>query len=432
MCVKVNIFLAYILAILLSHIYGADVLSEDDNSKEHSIKKDVGSFKAQLFLDLGMLKSPSLDSPVRDIDRILYVKYKKNPHTVQATSLEIKDVLSPTFSINSDNSGSIKSLADLDTDDVRSFLLQLDILPSNTSFREFYIEKSKTAKGHYTSAVYNVYALIKAGEPEGLKRKHVYVVKFYNPSRTTLHALWNQYGVKIHPYLKTHDLDIKDLPRLSFEEVTAKVQLQNSSYYFSVLHAAKGQAALNIYKRFNEADAAEQIKQRPQILSSLSQIGKSIGTFHCYHALKNSDLRTDCIKYILKIGNIHNFLTVTHNDLHPGNIFVDLESKDHSAVALIDLESMYLSAISPTCNYIDVMYFAEKLKKILNGNETEHFIKHFKKAYEKGLKDTLKYFIVSNLLKDFVIALRSQSSPKAKPDRFQQDSSEMSNDLSFC
>ncbi|MCX7343485.1 MAG: hypothetical protein NT128_05020 [Proteobacteria bacterium] len=420
MCGKVNIFLACTLAIFLSYTYGADILGADDSFKEYVIKKDVASFKTRLFLDLGMLKSPSLNSPVRDIDRIVYVKYQKNPHTVQATSLEIKDVLPPTFSITSNNSGTIKSLADLDANDVRSFLLQLDILPYDTSLREFHIEKSKTAKGYYTSAVYNVYALLKAGDQAILKRKHMYVVKFYNPSRTTVHALWNQYGVKI-----------KDLPRLSFEEVSAKVQLQDSSYYFSVLHAAQGQSALNIYRRFNEADAAEQIKQRPQILCSLSQIGKSLGTFHCYHALKNPDLRKDCIQYILKIGNLNNFLTVTHNDLHPGNIFVDLECKDHSAVALIDLESMYLSAISPTSNCIDVMWFTEKLKKILKNHETDQFIEHFKTAYEKGLKDTLKYFIDSNLLKDFVIALRSQSSPKAKPALFQQDSSEMSSDRSF-
>ena len=72
------------------------------------------------------------------------------------------------------------------------------------------------------------------------------------------------------------------------------------------------------------------------------------------------------------------------------------------------------------------------MKKLCYGNETEQFIKHFKTAYEKGLKNTLKYFIASNLLKDFVIALRSQSSPKAKSALSQQDSSEMSSDLSFC
>jgi hypothetical protein len=223
---------------------------------------------------------------------------------VEATSLKIKNVLSPTFPITSDNSEKIKSLTDLDADDIRSFLLQLDIFPSDTIFREFYVEQSKNVKGCYTLALYNVYFLLKESDSLTLKRKHVCVVKFYNPSRTTVHALWNQYGVKIHPDLKTHDLQVKDLPMLSFEEVTAKVQLKNSSYYFSVLHAARGKAAIDIYKRFSEADVAEQIKQKPQIFSSFSQIGKSLGTFHCYHALKNPNLRTDCVKYILKIGNL--------------------------------------------------------------------------------------------------------------------------------
>ena len=103
MCGKVNIFLACTLAISLSYTYGADILGADDSFKEYVIKKDVASFKTRLFLDLGMLKSPSLNSPIRDIDRIVYVKYQKNPHTVQATSLEIKDVLPPTFSITSNN-----------------------------------------------------------------------------------------------------------------------------------------------------------------------------------------------------------------------------------------------------------------------------------------------------------------------------------------
>ena len=122
---------------------------------------------------------------------------------------------------------------------------------------------------------------------------------------------------------------------------------------------------------------------------------------------------------------------MTHNDLHPGNVFINLEFKGNSAVTLIDLESMYLSVISPSSNHADVMFFTEKLESILGCNEGDQIIHHFKTAYEKGLRDTLKYFITSNLLEDFIIVLRSQSSPKAKPVLFQQDPSEMSSDLSF-
>lgn len=91
--------MTYILLVSVSpaYILGTDTFCMD-------MEKDVGPFKARLFLDLSMLKYPSLDSPKRDIDRILYVKHKKNLHVVEATSLKIKNVLSPTFPITSDSS----------------------------------------------------------------------------------------------------------------------------------------------------------------------------------------------------------------------------------------------------------------------------------------------------------------------------------------
>ena len=170
----------------------------------------------------------------------------------------------------------------------------------------------------------------------------------------------------------------------------------------------------------------------PKILDSLTQIGKSLGTFHSYHALKNPKLRRDCIRYILKIGNLNTFSTITHHDFHLGNIFVSSNSNISSRVTFIDLESMFLSTITPSCQSVDVLYFIEKMTKVLKSEVPAIFIEQFKKSYKEGLRHTLQYFVGSNLLKkDLIITLRSQSLPKAKTDLFPQDSSEMSSDQPF-
>lgn len=425
-------FSNFVIASLVSSLCSSEIPICDNSELSAKISKKEKPF---LYLDLACLESIPKDLPKRDMDVITYDQNKSNPTVTKVTQLEMQTVISPTFPAILKDAESLKSLKDLNTDDVKSMLLELGLLPHNTSYREFYIEFSPKDKGFYTSAIYTIYATLHSTTLNAAKQNLVYVVKFHNPSKTPIHALWNQVGVKTHSTLRTQDFRITSLPKLAFEEKSAKVKLEDDNYHFSVIHAAKGQLALEIFKEFGKAEQAKRVAQTPKILEILTQIGEALGSFHSYHALKNPDLRNDCIRYILQIGNINSFLTITHSDLHPGNVFITSKNNAKSGVTFIDLESMFMSAISPNGNMIDVVHFFDKTVQILqiDLDKGAVFLKHFQKAYKVGLKSTLQQFLRLNLLKkiDFVKALHFPSSPISKLDLTLQDSFETPIDQAF-
>jgi hypothetical protein len=215
-----------------------------------------------------------------------------------------------------------KAFCNLNAADIQRLLEELNI---STFSSPFHVRKAENFFGYYTAAVYDVY------EDENLK----YVVKFYNPSRTTFDKIRNLTEVKKIRALRKTKKMINLLPRLCFHERLGDLSLAaGANYYFSIHHAAQGELARDIFKSYASADAIKKLFLRTKVLEAIAAIGESIGSFHCHHALNNEFSQKSCVDYITRAAP--SFNTIIHKDLHSGNIFVDSRPFAEHKVTLIE------------------------------------------------------------------------------------------------
>ena len=288
-----------------------------------------------------------------------------------------------------------KAFCSLNAIDIEYLLEKLDIMQSSSSFD---VIKAESFFGYYTAAIYDIYENTDAIEPTTgyavLKKKLKYVIKFYNPNRTTFDKIRNLIEVKnTHALRKTNKM-ISLLPRLCFHEKLGDLSLAaGKNYYFSVHHAARGELARDIFKSYASADAIHKPALRLKALETITAIGQSIGSFHCHHGLSNEFSQKNCIDYIS--GVAPSFSTIIHKDLHPGNIFVDLRPFAENKVTLIDLESMYVSCIKRLSNIDELNYLKTKIAEILDVESEPGFLSTLEEAYQHGIHETYNFYCSS-------------------------------------
>ena len=279
-----------------------------------------------------------------------------------------------------------KSLLNLTEEDVKNFLVQLNKLPLSKD--RYSVVKVLKPSGHFTVSLFKIYVNT-TEDPSTTSRRLLYVVKFHSNTRTPIEAIWNQQGVKIHSTLRTQNtFKYPFLPRLAFDETTARVSLNDNPYYFTIFHAAQGELAEDSFKAYGEANEAQKISLKPKITNMIKAIARSMGTFHAYHALENPYLKWDLInEFKMSLADNQHFFvfqTIIHNDLHPGNIVINLSKNPQ--ITLIDLESMFNSAVMPSSNENDLKKFTFKSAQLLR---TREFNSVFLQAYSEAIKATV-------------------------------------------
>jgi len=167
-----------------------------------------------------------------------------------------------------------KAFCSLNAIDIEYLLEKLDIMQSSSSFD---VIKAESFFGYYTAAIYDVYENIETIEPTTLhtevKKNLKYVVKFYNPKRTTFDKIRNLQEVKeIRALRKTNEM-IGLLPRLCFHKQLGDLSLADTNYYFSIHHAARGELARDIFKSYASADAIHKPALRLKALETITAIG---------------------------------------------------------------------------------------------------------------------------------------------------------------
>ena len=287
-----------------------------------------------------------------------------------------------------------KVFSNLNARNIEHLLEKLDIMQFPSSF---HVIKAESFFGYYTAAIYDVYENIETIEPTTLhtevKKNLKYVVKFYNPKRTTFDKIRNLQEVKeIRALRKTNEM-IGLLPRLCFHKQLGDLSLADTNYYFSIHHAARGELARDIFKSYASADAIHKPALRLKALETITAIGQSIGSFHCHHGLSNEFSQKSCIDYIR--GVAPSFSTIIHKDLHPGNIFVDLRPFAENKVTLIDLESMYVSCIKRLSNIDELNYLKTKIAEILDVESEPGFLSTLEEAYQYGIHETYNFYCSS-------------------------------------
>lgn len=288
-----------------------------------------------------------------------------------------------------------KAFCSLNAIDIKHLLEKLDIMQSSSSFD---VIKAESFFGYYTLAIYDIYENTDAMEPTTgyavLKKKLKYVVKFYNPNRTTFDKIRNLIEVKkTHALRKTNKM-IGLLPRLCFHEKLGDLSLAaGENYYFSIHHAAQGELARDVFKTYVDADTIHKLALRAKVLETITAIGESIGSFHCHHGLSNKFSQKSCIDYIR--GVALSFSTIIHKDLQPGNIFVDLRPFAENKVTLIDLESMYVSCIKRLSNIDELNYLKIKIAEILDVESEPDFLGTLEEAYQYGIHETYNFYCSS-------------------------------------
>ena len=219
------------------------------------------------------------------------------------------------------------------------------------------------------------------------------MVKFYNPNRTTFDRIRNLIEVKkIHALRKTKKM-IGLLPRLCFHEKLGDLSLAaGANYYFSIHHAAQAELARDIFKSYASADTIKKPILRSKVLEAIAAIGESIGSFHCHHGLNNEFSQKSCIDYVLR--NAPSFNTITHKDLHPGNIFVDFRPFAEHKVTLIDLESMYVSCRVCQSNVDELNYLKRKIAEILDvdSDPDPDLLAILDASYRSGMQKTYEFY----------------------------------------
>lgn len=271
-----------------------------------------------------------------------------------------------------------KAFCNLNAADIQRLLEELNI---STFSSPFHVRKAENFFGYYTAAVYDVY------EDENLK----YVVKFYNPNRTTFDKIRNLIEVKKTRALRKTSKMISLLPRLCFHERLGDLSLAaGANYYFSIHHAAQGELARDIFKSYASADAIKKPILRTKVLETIAAVGESIASFHCYHGLNNEFSQKSCVDYIT--GAAPSFNTIIHKDLHPGNIFVDLRPFAENKVTLIDLESMYVSCRVRQSNVDELNYLKTKIAEILDVDSDPDLLAILDKSYRSGMQKTYDFY----------------------------------------
>jgi hypothetical protein len=271
-----------------------------------------------------------------------------------------------------------KAFCNLNAADIQRLLEELNI---STFSSPFHVRKAENFFGYYTAAVYDVY------EDENLK----YVVKFYNPSRTTFDKIRNLTEVKKIRALRKTKKMINLLPRLCFHERLGDLSLAaGANYYFSIHHAAQGELARDIFKSYASADAIKKLFLRTKVLEAIAAIGESIGSFHCHHALNNEFSQKSCVDYITRAAP--SFNTIIHKDLHSGNIFVDSRPFAEHKVTLIDLESMYVSCVRRRSNTEELDYLKVKTAEILDVDSDPDLLAILDKSYRSGMQKTYDFY----------------------------------------
>ncbi len=278
-----------------------------------------------------------------------------------------------------------KSLNDIEHTDVKRLLQELGIIPN---IQSFHVRKADSFFGYYTAAIYDVYENIEVMDTVTgctlSKYNLIYVVKFYDPETTTFDKIRNLIEIRSHPALHKKKRMIGLLPRLCFHKKLGDLSLANTNYYFSVLHAAQGELARDVFKSYASAPINEKFALQAKILKTIEVIGESIGSFHCHHALNDPSTHTSCLDYIN--GRSLSFETIIHKDLHPGNIFIDLSPTAKNTVTLIDMESMYISCIRRQSNIVELNYLKVKIAEILDVDSEPDFLTTLEKAYQYGMK----------------------------------------------
>ncbi len=271
-----------------------------------------------------------------------------------------------------------KAFCNLNAADIQRLLEELNI---STFSSPFHVRKAENFFGYYTAAVYDVY------EDENLK----YVVKFYNPNRTTFDKIRNLIEVKKTRALRKTSKMISLLPRLCFHERLGDLSLAaGANYYFSIHHAAQGELARDIFKSYASADAIKKPFLRTKVLEAIAAIGESIGSFHCHQGLNNEFSQKSCVDYITRAAP--SFNTIIHKDLHPGNIFVDLRPFAEHKVTLIDLESMYVSCVRRRSNIEELDYLKVKTAEILDVDSDPDLLAILDKSYRSGMQKTYDFY----------------------------------------
>jgi len=271
-----------------------------------------------------------------------------------------------------------KAFCNLNAADIQRLLEELNI---STFSSPFHVRKAENFFGYYTAAVYDVY------EDENLK----YVVKFYNPSRTTFDKIRNLTEVKKIRALRKTKKMINLLPRLCFHERLGDLSLAaGANYYFSIHHAAQGELARDIFKSYASADDIKKLFLRTKVLEAIAAIGESIGSFHCHHGLNNEFSQKSCVDYITRAAP--SFNTIIHKDLHSGNIFVDSRPVAEHKVTLIDLESMYVSCVRRRSNTEELDYLKVKTAEILDVDSDPDLLAILDKSYRSGMQKTYDFY----------------------------------------
>ena len=272
-----------------------------------------------------------------------------------------------------------KTFCNLNAADIQRLLEELNI---STFSSPFYVRKAENFFGYYTAAIYDVC------EDKDLK----YVVKFYNPSRTTFDKIRNLTEVKKIRALRKTSKMISLLPRLCFHEKLGDLSLADENYYFSIHRAARGELARDIFKSYASADAITKPVLRTKVLETIAAIGESIASFHCHHGLNNEFSQKSCVDYVLGIAS--SFNTIIHKDLHPGNIFIDLRPFAENKVTLIDLESMYVSCRVRQSNVDELNYLKTKIAEILDvdSDPDPDLLAILDASYRSGMQKTYEFY----------------------------------------